>query len=332
MGHDRRDRRRPRDSTRLPRGASSSPSFHDEGRGGTGYGLYLAAQILKEQSGSDHGLVTIQTGVPRRSRSGFGGGRSAGCPGRRHLRARRKRVSAPPTGPSPGRSSRARPGRWTGAGPGLRVLAGDRRGGIGPAPAIREGAPGLRRVRRRGVHLLRLGLDRARPMAQPGSRSWRPSTSRSVRKAGMTGSSGEFPTALGPLAAEVAAIYRAAAAGRCRGCHSLIDPRGDPQAPAPGTLMTRSGLFDSPPIGRAGPQNLQLSGDYSTTDMVNRLEPIGWRWIESSPAEQDFLGWTLTELAGQVVPGHRAPGGPRPRPRGRHSSCGPRSGARALGL
>ena len=39
-----------------------------------------------------------------------------------------------------------------------------------------------------------------------------------------------------------------------------------------------------------------MSGDYSTIDMVNRLEPVGFRWIESSPAEQEFLGWTLAEL------------------------------------
>ena len=30
--------------------------------------------------------------------------------------------------------------------------------------------------------------------------------------------------------------------------------------------------------------------------MVNRLEPVGWRWLESSPAEQEFLGWTLPDL------------------------------------
>ena len=33
-----------------------------------------------------------------------------------------------------------------------------------------------------------------------------------------------------------------------------------------------------------------MSGDFSTIDMVNRLEPVGFRWIESSPAEQEFLG------------------------------------------
>ena len=30
--------------------------------------------------------------------------------------------------------------------------------------------------------------------------------------------------------------------------------------------------------------------------MVNRLEPVGFRWIESSTAEQILLGWTLDEL------------------------------------
>ena len=39
-----------------------------------------------------------------------------------------------------------------------------------------------------------------------------------------------------------------------------------------------------------------MSGDYSTADMVNRLDPVGFRWIESSTAEQILLGWTLEEL------------------------------------
>ena len=32
------------------------------------------------------------------------------------------------------------------------------------------------------------------------------------------------------------------------------------------------------------------------TEMVNRLEPKAFRWIESSLAEQKFLGWTLHQL------------------------------------
>lgn len=59
--------------------------------------------------------------------------------------------------------------------------------------------------------------------------------------------------------------------------------------------LTRSGLLEAPslPEKNADPT---LSGDYSTLDMVNRLEPLGFHWIESSQAEQSFLGWTLAEL------------------------------------
>ena len=64
--------------------------------------------------------------------------------------------------------------------------------------------------------------------------------------------------------------------------------------------LTRSGLFDRRrrqsgivPIPTPIPS---MSGDYSTADMVNRLEPVGFRWIESSTAEQILLGWTLEEL------------------------------------
>ncbi len=59
--------------------------------------------------------------------------------------------------------------------------------------------------------------------------------------------------------------------------------------------MTRSGLFDAPPETSAS-FNPNMSGDFSTIDMVNRLEPAGFHWIESSPAEQEFLGWNLSEL------------------------------------
>lgn len=38
------------------------------------------------------------------------------------------------------------------------------------------------------------------------------------------------------------------------------------------------------------------SSDFTTLDMVNRLDPKTLRWIESSHAEQEFLGWTLDEL------------------------------------
>ncbi len=59
----------------------------------------------------------------------------------------------------------------------------------------------------------------------------------------------------------------------------------------PEPLMTRSGMYDIPP---------GLDGDSATgigsVDLVNRLEPKTLRWLESSSAEQEFLGWSLSEL------------------------------------
>jgi PAS domain S-box-containing protein len=72
-------------------------------------------------------------------------------------------------------------------------------------------------------------------------------------------------------------------------------PPPDRPPPRSTASMTRSGLFDGPPESD-GALNPNMSGDFSTIDMVNRLDPVGFRWIESSPAEQDFLGWTLAEL------------------------------------
>ena len=66
--------------------------------------------------------------------------------------------------------------------------------------------------------------------------------------------------------------------------------------------MTRSGLHEPP----SSPTNFHfdpnLSGDFSTLDMVSRLDPRGLRWLESSPAEQEFLGWSLAELRRKAFP------------------------------
>ncbi len=116
---------------------------------------------------------------------------------------------------------------------------------------------------------------------------------RSARKSGLSHPSREFPSALGFLAVEVTALYEAAqqaAAAAARGSSA------NPQPAAQEALMTRSGLFASPTSDGTSVASHQLSGDYSTTDMVNRLAPETWRWIESSPAEQEFLGWNLSEL------------------------------------
>src|SRR5262249_26721719 len=50
-----------------------------------------------------------------------------------------------------------------------------------------------------------------------------------------------------------------------------------------------SGVFEVPSSPSA-------SADFSSGDMVNRLDPKLFRWLESSPAEQLFLGWNLRQL------------------------------------
>jgi PAS domain S-box-containing protein len=69
-----------------------------------------------------------------------------------------------------------------------------------------------------------------------------------------------------------------------------------PQADGRSRGMTASGFFDGPPAGDGTLLDISLSGNFSITDMVSRLEPREFRWIESSIAEQEFLGWTLPEL------------------------------------
>jgi PAS domain S-box-containing protein len=104
--------------------------------------------------------------------------------------------------------------------------------------------------------------------------------------------------ALAELTLEIAALARTLRArpGTRRDVLSLPSHSPTEHQPVPSEAsLTRSGLFDAPPVqGRHLDTN--MSGDYSTTDMVNRLEPVGLRWIESSPAEQILLGWTLAEL------------------------------------
>jgi PAS domain S-box-containing protein len=68
---------------------------------------------------------------------------------------------------------------------------------------------------------------------------------------------------------------------------------------APSTAyLTRSGLFNPALLANrpSKPNEPTNSGEYSTIDMVNRLEPLEFRWIESSTAEQILLGWTLEQL------------------------------------
>lgn len=68
------------------------------------------------------------------------------------------------------------------------------------------------------------------------------------------------------------------------------------QAIVPGPLNPE---FDQSSLLMSGEFALVQSADYSTVDMVNRLNPVDFVWIESSAAEQAFLGWTLDELRGK---------------------------------
>jgi PAS domain S-box-containing protein len=106
------------------------------------------------------------------------------------------------------------------------------------------------------------------------------------------------PPELFDLAREITILARIARQ-QARKIKDIGAAAGQPTAALPETptspALTFSGLFDAPPSD-SGTFDPNLSGDYSTADMVNRLEPTAFCWIESSPAEQVFLGWTLPEL------------------------------------
>ncbi len=76
---------------------------------------------------------------------------------------------------------------------------------------------------------------------------------------------------------------------------SLTDSRITPQPiePAP----TRSGLLE-PSWDPLASQEISID----CGDMVGRLEPRGLKWIESSPAEQMFLGWPIEKLRAMSFP------------------------------
>jgi PAS domain S-box-containing protein len=56
--------------------------------------------------------------------------------------------------------------------------------------------------------------------------------------------------------------------------------------------MTRSGSYEPPILER----QTAASGEFSTLDMINRLDPKTLRWLDSSLTEQLFLGWSLEQL------------------------------------
>lgn len=77
---------------------------------------------------------------------------------------------------------------------------------------------------------------------------------------------------------------------------TIFTPPGESGTTGPRGALTRSGLYNGGSKIFDVPFDANASGEFSTTDMVNRLEPRLFRWKESSAAEQQFLGWNLDQL------------------------------------
>jgi len=80
---------------------------------------------------------------------------------------------------------------------------------------------------------------------------------------------------------------------------SAFTPPGESGTLGPRPAMTRSGLFESPTgSGSSAPVLIdpQASADFPVAEMVDRLEPETLRWLDSSPAEQAYLGRDVQQL------------------------------------
>jgi PAS domain S-box-containing protein len=91
--------------------------------------------------------------------------------------------------------------------------------------------------------------------------------------------------------------------GLSAGCQRLASarpaaftPPGDSGTRGHKGSLTKSALIGPASEGADIPFDSQASGEFPSTDMVNRLEPRLLRWLESSPAEQEFLGWDVRQL------------------------------------
>ena len=110
----------------------------------------------------------------------------------------------------------------------------------------------------------------------------------------------DFPIV--PATAELVAPLRELQ-GRYLALRSGVEPPRRPSSDAsesgdfppvylPDPRMTRSGSFEVP---SPDPSSM-VSGEFSVLEMISRLDPKTLRWLESTPAEQAFLGWSLAEL------------------------------------
>jgi PAS domain S-box-containing protein len=69
-----------------------------------------------------------------------------------------------------------------------------------------------------------------------------------------------------------------------------------PEGLNPSAHLTRSGIYLLHEFPSDAGIDPTASGEWATTEMVNRLDPSNLRWLESSPAEQAFLGWPIGRL------------------------------------
>ena len=63
----------------------------------------------------------------------------------------------------------------------------------------------------------------------------------------------------------------------------------------PHAAMTKSAMLAALPDA-ATPPDGHASGEFFTADMVSRLEPKNFRWLEATDATQEFLGWKIEQL------------------------------------
>ena len=79
--------------------------------------------------------------------------------------------------------------------------------------------------------------------------------------------------------------------------------QGDPSgSSATWPAIKIRGLLEAPMTLPDGAFDPAASGSFTTADIVNRLDPRDLRWLESSPAEQEFLGWSTAELRTKTFP------------------------------
>ena len=80
------------------------------------------------------------------------------------------------------------------------------------------------------------------------------------------------------------------------GSFSSFIHTGDDSTTGASPVPARGALYERTSDAFSVAADPMISREYATTEMVNRLDPRLFRWLESSLAEQNFLGWTVRQL------------------------------------